>query len=110
MFAVGSSGYVPDGTGAFPGLDFGSASAGPFTATPSRTNRKTYLSTGPEYDDQPPFPATSWSPCSERLGACVQYGSLPSAGAAATSAAATVAVRTARRVVMDSSSGWGYAF
>src|SRR2546430_16831623 len=110
MFAVESSGYVPAGIEALPGIDLGRGSAGPFTETPSRTNRKTYLSMAPlspESDDQPPLLPTSWFPCSERLGACVQYGALAKDGAATTRAAATVAVRAARRVIMFFTIGIG---
>src|SRR5438128_6139205 len=87
--------------GAVPGIDLGTSSTGPFTDPPSRKNRKTYVVTGPEYDDQPPLPATKWSPCSERLGACVQNGSLASAGDAAASASAAVEMRTARRANIE---------
>src|SRR5712692_7544697 len=101
MFADGSSGYVPAGSGASPGVELGTTSAGPFTETPSRRKRKTYLFTGPEYDCQPPLPATSWLPCCERLGACAQNGALASAGAAATRAKAAVAVKAARRAIIE---------
>src|SRR5712692_9474277 len=101
MLAVGSSGYVPAGSGASPGVELGTTSAGPFTETPSRRKRKTYLFTGPEYDCQPPLPATSWLPCCERLGACAQNGALASAGAAATRARAAVAVKAARRAIIE---------
>src|SRR5437879_3622136 len=104
MFAVESSGYVPAGIEALPGIDLGRGSAGPFTETPSRRNRKTYLSMAPlspESDDQPPLLPTSWFPCSERLGACVQYGALASAGVAAPSAETAIAVRAARRASIE---------